>query len=226
MENTSNLISWLPIAAIATSLVYYFIFLNDRRRPLPPGPPPLPLIGNLHNLAGGGVLHHTLMRLARRHGAVMSLKLGLTTTIVISSRDAVREAFTSHDRRLAARPVPDALRAVGFSDRSMIFLASSDPRWKSMRAIHATRVLSRRGARPSAARAGTVVDVERVVYGGVLNLLSSAFFSVDVVDDVAAGGDQPARNGGGGLPELLPPPEAAIDEGDVARPPYLHAAWK
>ncbi|XBH60081.1 hypothetical protein VPH35_114725 [Triticum aestivum] len=97
---------------------------------------PLPVLGNLLDL--GGNLHHTLARLARAHGRVMKLKLGLVTTVVVSSRDAAREAYTRYDRQLAARAVPDAANAVGNSGRSMIWLPSSDPLWKTLRGIVAS----------------------------------------------------------------------------------------
>ncbi|XP_037480934.1 cytochrome P450 76M5-like [Triticum dicoccoides] len=162
---------------------------------MPPGPTPLPLVGNVLSL--GGNLHHTLARLARAYGPVMTLKLGLTTAVIVSSRDAAWEAFAKHDRRLAARAIPDAARALGFSDRSMIWLPSSDPLWKSLRGIVATNVFSPRslaGALDVRQRkvrdmvsyfrdcAGTELDVGQALYGGVLNLVSSSFCSVDVVD--------------------------------------------
>ncbi|WVZ92571.1 hypothetical protein U9M48_038622 [Paspalum notatum var. saurae] len=183
----------LLLATLAASLLYYLT--NVRRRHagtgagrLPPGPSPLPLVGNLLDLrGGGGNLHHTLARLARAHGPVMRLRLGLTTAVVVSSRDAAREAFTKHDRSLSARAVPDIARAAGFSDRSMIWLPSSDPRWKALRGVVAAHVFSprslaaARGVRELKAR-DIEVDVGQAVYGGVLNLVASALFSRDVVD--------------------------------------------
>ena len=189
---------WLLLATLAVSLLYYLSSLlrgADASSRLPPGPRPLPLVGNLLDLRGH--LHHSLARLSRAHGPVMRLQLGLTTAVVVSSRDAAREAFAKHDRRLAARAVPDAARALGFSERSMIWLPSSDPRWKALRGIVAAHVFSPRslaavrGVRERKVRnlvgsvrgrAGREVDVGQAVYGGVLNLMSSAFFSIDVVD--------------------------------------------
>ncbi|KAK3123614.1 hypothetical protein QOZ80_8AG0633590 [Eleusine coracana subsp. coracana] len=189
---------WLLWAALAISFLYYLTFLkwpsgNGRQ---PPGPRPLPVIGNLLDLRRGN-LHHTLVHLARIHGPVMFLKMGLTTTVVISSRDAAREAFTRHDRRLAARTVRDSARVPGFFDRSVIWLPSSDQRWKTMRSILATHVVSPRslatvrGVRERKVRdlvsyirgrAGQELDVGLAVYGGVINLVSNTFFSVDVVE--------------------------------------------
>ncbi|RLN04839.1 hypothetical protein C2845_PM13G19650 [Panicum miliaceum] len=132
------------------------------------------------------------------HGApVMRLRLCLTTAVVVSSAGAAREAITRHDAALSARAVPDMARAAWFADRSVIWLPGSDPRWKALRGVLAARAFSQRGLAAARgarergarelvghlrARAGEEVDVGRAVYGGVLNLVSGALFSVDVVD--------------------------------------------
>ncbi|RLN03674.1 hypothetical protein C2845_PM13G19670 [Panicum miliaceum] len=90
-------------------------------------------------------LSRRLARLARANGPVMRLRLGLTTAVVASSRDAAREAFATHERRLASHAVPDTASALGFSERSVIWLPSSDPRWKSPRGTVAAHVFSQRG---------------------------------------------------------------------------------
>uniref|UniRef100_A0A453QNU3 Cytochrome P450 76C4 n=1 Tax=Aegilops tauschii subsp. strangulata TaxID=200361 RepID=A0A453QNU3_AEGTS len=201
---------WLICATLAVVSLLYFLANPTRRagtRRMPPGPTPLPVIGNVLSLRGGN-LHHTLAGLARAHGPVMTLRLGLTTAVVVSSRDAAREAFTRHDRRLAARAVPDAARGLGFADRSMVWLPSSDPLWKSLRGIAAAHAFSpralaaARGVRERKVRdmvghfrgrAGREVDVGQALYAGVLNLVSSALCSVDVVDMGAAEPGQGVR---------------------------------
>ncbi|CAO2206972.1 unnamed protein product [Urochloa humidicola] len=220
--------SWLLLlATLAVSLLSYLAIL--RRRPcaarrLPPGPRPLPLIGNLLDLRGGGNLHHTL---ARAHGPVMHLELGLAAAVVVSSRDAAAEAFTRHDRSLAARAVPDAVRALGFSERSVVWMPSSDPRWRALRGVVAAHVFAPRSlaaarrARERKARdlvghlrgrAGSgreAVAVGEAVYGGVLNLVSSALFSADVVEDLGAESAAGLREAVEDLVELVAKPNVS-----------------
>ncbi|CAO2188996.1 unnamed protein product [Urochloa humidicola] len=206
--------AWLLCATLAVvSLLYYLTNLGHRRRrpgscrPLPPGPRPLPIIGNMLDLRGAN-LHHAL---ARAHGDVILLQLGPSSAaVVVSSPAAAREAFARHDRRHAARVVPDAVRALGWADRSMIWLPSSDPRWKALRGVVAAHVVSprslaaARGARERAVRglvahlrgrAGREVEVGRALYAAMLNLVSSSFFSLDLVDDMDRGGGAASAHG-------------------------------
>ncbi|KAL6878328.1 hypothetical protein ACP4OV_012498 [Aristida adscensionis] len=113
---------WLLSPTLAVSLLYFLTTLRRRHGHgrLPPAPRPLPILGNALELRDGS--------LARAHGPVMRLELGPThTAVVVSSLDAAAEAFTKHDKRLAARYTPDAVHVLGWADRSIIYLPSSDP---------------------------------------------------------------------------------------------------
>uniref|UniRef100_J3LE10 Cytochrome P450 n=1 Tax=Oryza brachyantha TaxID=4533 RepID=J3LE10_ORYBR len=127
----------------------------------------------------------------------MTLKLGLTTAVVVSSRDAARVAYEKHDQRHAARAVPDAFRGNGYTERSVLFSPSSDPQWKHLRGINATHIFSPKSlAAVHAIRERKVREIvayfrahagEEMVFGdvlhnGILNLMSSCFFSVDMAD--------------------------------------------
>ena len=151
----------------------------------------------------------------------MTLKLGLTTTVVISSSAMAREALTKEDRRLAARPIHDATRALGWSDRSVGWLPSSNPLWRTFRRVMATHIFSQRSLQQDThglrertvrdlvrylrGRSGQEVAVGWVLLSSTLNLTSNILFSADIVDME------------GGSPErLLETLEAAID-------PYVEA---
>nr|CAB3495857.1 unnamed protein product [Digitaria exilis] len=114
----------------------------------------------------------------------MRLHLGPIPAVVISSRDAAMEAFTKHDRRLTGRPTVDAIRALGWADH-----AASWPR-TLLAAAHGVRERKvREMVGYLRACSGKDVDIGRALYGGVINLVSSSFFSTDVVDMGDAAGD-------------------------------------
>ncbi|XP_072974341.1 cytochrome P450 76M5-like [Typha angustifolia] len=182
---------------LVISLLYLLLSLLKRRpSTLPPGPTALPILGNLFDL-DSSLLHRSLARLAKTHGPVLTLKLGLTTTIVISSRNSAREALQKKDRAISARWVPDVAHVIGHSERSIVWLPTSNPSWKQLRSISATYLFSQRSLEVSRhlrhqkvrelvdyvrLRTGRTIDVGYVVYGTMINLLSNALFSVDVVD--------------------------------------------
>ncbi|KAL5201578.1 hypothetical protein ABZP36_035932 [Zizania latifolia] len=195
---------WLLYVALASYLLYR-VFVsakhnakassgNARR---PPGPVPLLLLGNIFDLQGEP--HLALARLAETHGPVMWLKLGTATAVVTSSAAAARDVLQRYDHLLAARSVTDAGRALGNHERSIIWLPGTSPLWKRLRAVCTNRLFSARGLDATRALreakvrelvgclrvhadAGKAVDVGRVVFSGVLNLVSNVLFSEDVAD--------------------------------------------
>ena len=87
-----EIVLWLLWPTLAVVSLLYCLAHTRRAGTgrMPPGPTPFPLVGNMLSLVGN--LHHTLARLARAYGPVMTLKLGLTTAVIVSSRDAAWEA--------------------------------------------------------------------------------------------------------------------------------------
>ncbi len=68
-----------------------------RWRNEPPGPTPLPVIGNLLNFYDKP--HLALKRLAETYGDVMTLRVGSKSVVVVNSIEVLREALTrkTHD---------------------------------------------------------------------------------------------------------------------------------
>ncbi|KAG8387937.1 hypothetical protein BUALT_Bualt02G0073200 [Buddleja alternifolia] len=69
---------------------------------LPPSPPTLPIIGNLHQL--GKIPHRSLWKLSQKYGPVMLLKLGRVPTLVVSSPEMAKQVLKTHDLECCSRP--------------------------------------------------------------------------------------------------------------------------
>ncbi|XP_069476347.1 cytochrome P450 2J4-like [Ambystoma mexicanum] len=100
-------------------LVALVLKLRRAGRHLPPGPCPLPLIGNLWTLKFQ--LHHeTLAQLAETYGTIYTVWLGKTPVVVLNGFQAVKEAFICHSEELSDRPASPLLRAV-MGNKGIIF---------------------------------------------------------------------------------------------------------
>ncbi|KAM8952279.1 cytochrome P450 2A6-like [Pelodytes ibericus] len=73
-----------------------------RNRNLPPGPPPLPFIGNLLQIERGQMVN-SLMKLWKRYGPVYTLYFGSRPVIVVCGYEAVKEALVDHGDEFGGR---------------------------------------------------------------------------------------------------------------------------
>ncbi|CAM0957936.1 unnamed protein product [Alopecurus aequalis] len=121
---------------------YVFQLVTDRRRRLPPGPRPLPVIGNILDVAGC-LPHRTLAHLAERYGALMTLRLGTVVMVVASSAAAAREVLQTHNATLTGRNPPDAWHSMGHAANS-VFVLPPRHKWRALRRIGTERLLSPR----------------------------------------------------------------------------------
>nr|POE67257.1 cytochrome p450 71a9 [Quercus suber] len=69
---------------------------------LPPSPPKLPIIGNLHQL--GTLPHRSLRMLSSKYGPLILLYLGHVPTLLVSSAEMAREMTKTHDIAFSNRP--------------------------------------------------------------------------------------------------------------------------
>ncbi|KAH9289423.1 hypothetical protein KI387_033540, partial [Taxus chinensis] len=77
-----------------------------------PGPTPLPIIGNLHQM--GKLPHHGLQHLAEKNGLIMSLRLGSVPTLVVSSSQAAKLSLKTHNLVFTNRPVSSVGKKIHF----------------------------------------------------------------------------------------------------------------
>jgi len=183
----------LALCLIIISM-YAFQLIADARRRLPPGPLPLPVVGNLLAV-GRGNPQRSLARLAERYGPLMSLRLGVVPAVVVSSADAAREILQKHNAELADRPVLDAWHAHGHRANSVISLPPH-ARWRALRKLCATELFApsrMKALQPlrqhkveelvcyvsERAALGEPVAVREPLFTASMNIVSRTMFSVD-----------------------------------------------
>ncbi|KAL8173129.1 UNVERIFIED_CONTAM: hypothetical protein K2H54_040419, partial [Gekko kuhli] len=126
---------WMdPISVFLFALMLAFLwkrrdFWKNSSKNLPPGPRPLPLIGNLH-LMDVKRPYRTMMKLSKQYGPVFSIQLGVQKMVVLTGYKTVKEALVNQADAFAGRPmVPvfeDFLQGYG-----IVF--SNGENWKVMR---------------------------------------------------------------------------------------------
>ncbi|CAN6341399.1 unnamed protein product [Urochloa humidicola] len=113
---------------------------SDRVVVLPPSPPALPIIGNLHQL-GRNHYHRKLQALARRHGPLFLLRLGSVPTLVVSSASVAEEVLRTQDHAFCGRPPQHTARGLLYGCRDVAFSPYGE-RWRQLRRIAVVRLLS------------------------------------------------------------------------------------
>ncbi|XP_019091497.1 PREDICTED: cytochrome P450 76C4-like [Camelina sativa] len=161
----------------------------------PPGPPRLPIIGNIHLV--GKNPHHSFTNLSKTYGPVMSLKLGCLNSVVIASRDAAREVLRTHDLLLSARYISEATRSNNHHEFSVGWLHPSSPRFRMLRRLWVTQLFSPQRIEATkslrmkkvqelvnymseSSERGEALDISRASFVTSLNIISNILFSVDL----------------------------------------------
>ncbi|TEA42799.1 hypothetical protein DBR06_SOUSAS1610335 [Sousa chinensis] len=109
--------TWALLLLLALLLLALALPGTRMRGHLPPGPTPLPLLGNLLQLRPGA-LYLGLLRLSKKYGPVFTVYLGpWRRVVVLVGREAVQEALRG--------------QAEAFSGRGVFF--SNGERWRQLR---------------------------------------------------------------------------------------------
>ncbi|KAG6384751.1 hypothetical protein SASPL_153569 [Salvia splendens] len=138
-------ISHLLVVLISTSLFLFFLHKWRRshsppsRKRLPPSPPKLPLIGNLHQL--GSSPHRSLQSLSRRYGPLMLLHFGKVPALIASSTEAACEIMKNQDLIFANRPQLSIPGRLFYNNRDVAF-AQYGEYWRQIRSVCVLHLLS------------------------------------------------------------------------------------
>ncbi|KAJ1087440.1 hypothetical protein NDU88_000611 [Pleurodeles waltl] len=106
-----QLLNVILLTLVAALIIVWLLKLRCIGKHLPPGPHPLPLIGNLWEL--NFQLHDvTLTRLAKTYGNIFTLWLGKTPMVVLHGFKSVKEALISHSEEMSGRPTSPLFKAI------------------------------------------------------------------------------------------------------------------
>ncbi|XP_065859683.1 desmethylyatein synthase-like [Euphorbia lathyris] len=98
LSNPLVLLCFLVLLPIVVTLK-----IKSRKVNVPPSPPKLPIIGNLHQIISS-LPHKSLTMLSKKYGPLMLLHLGRVPMLVVSSLEVAKEIFGDHDHVFADRP--------------------------------------------------------------------------------------------------------------------------
>ncbi|XLS82791.1 hypothetical protein HN51_048622 [Arachis hypogaea] len=191
----------LIVSFVSISIIIHHIFIKSKlgiRAPkltkFPPGPKPLPIIGNILEL--GTQPHQALAKLSQTYGPIMTLKLGTITTIVISSPMLAKQILQKYDQIFSYRTIPDTIKALDHHLYSVGWLPPST-QWRILRRVCATKVFSplkldstevlqQKKLRElmdfvkDKSEKGEILNFSETCFTTVLNFISNAFFSMDL----------------------------------------------
>ncbi|CAL5383493.1 unnamed protein product [Camellia sinensis] len=127
----------LLLFLVAIPIFLFFFVLHKNRGNghvlLPPGPPGLPFIGNLHQL-NNSAPHRYLWQLSKQYGPLMSLRLGSVPTLVVSSARMGKEVMKTHDLEFDSRPSMVGQQKLSYNGLDLVFAPLNDY-WREMRKI-------------------------------------------------------------------------------------------
>ncbi|KAJ9564022.1 hypothetical protein OSB04_009182 [Centaurea solstitialis] len=161
---------------------------------LPPGPYQFPIIGNIFEL--GKKPHVSLTSLSKTYGGLMTLKLGSTITVVVSSPEFAKDVFQKHDLSFSSRWVPDTARTADHHLFSMIWSPVGD-QWRKLRKLSKEHLFSVQQLDAGqllrwekirelldyvheCAASRKPINISRVAFTTTLNVLSNFILSTDM----------------------------------------------
>ncbi|XP_063771240.1 cytochrome P450 2K1-like isoform X2 [Pseudophryne corroboree] len=102
---------------------------NKNYKNFPPGPTPLPIIGNMH-MIDRAKPHNTFIELSKKYGPVFSAQLGLDKFVVLCGYDTIKDALINHAEEFSERP-DSPVFAKTSNGNGVIFAHGEN--WKVMR---------------------------------------------------------------------------------------------
>ncbi|KAJ6837243.1 cytochrome P450 71A1-like isoform X1 [Iris pallida] len=133
----------LSIVAFSSLFLVSLLFLFKRKKKamlnLPPGPRPLPVIGNLHQV--GELVHRSGIEFSRLYGPIVHLRLGSIPSIIVSSPALAKEVLKTQDLNFCDRPALVAFNRYSY-DGLDVGNAQYGDHWRNLRKLLVLELLS------------------------------------------------------------------------------------
>lgn len=123
---------FLSLALSLAVATYVFLFIGRREKHLPPGPPTLPILGNIHQIPKKGA-HFQFTKWAQQYGGLYTLKLGTGTAAVITDRRLIKELIDKKSAIYSDRPKSYVADLISSGDH--ILLMKHGQQWRSTRKL-------------------------------------------------------------------------------------------
>ncbi|CAI9753987.1 unnamed protein product [Fraxinus pennsylvanica] len=135
---------FLPFLYCIITLSFVWFLLKFFYRPtatknLPPSPPKVPVLGNLHQLSA--LTHRSLQSLAKTYGPMMLLHFGNKPTVIVSSAYAAKEIMKTRDLIFANKPDSSVTRRLMYDGKD-VSLAPYGEYWRQLKSICVLQLLS------------------------------------------------------------------------------------
>lgn len=192
MAATFNPHLFFTVTAFILSLLILILFNSkknksaSKRLRLPPGPPGLPIVGNLLQVARSGkAFIHYFLDVRATYGPIFTLRMGARTMIIISSAELAHEALIAKGQLFASRPPENPTRTIFSCDKFTVNSAIYGPEWRSLRRNMVSGMLS--NARLREFRPARESAMDRFIHrirseaessGGAVWVLKNARFAV------------------------------------------------
>ncbi|KAJ0841503.1 putative cytochrome P450 [Helianthus annuus] len=140
---------WPLIAALVLFILSIFVYPKrlSKAYKLPPSPPKLPILGNLHQLLGKP-RHEALWQLSKQYGPLMQLHIGSKHFLIISSPEMAKQVLKTQDHIFCSRPKSHAAQRLTYNYLDIAFSPYSG-HWKEMRKLMASEFLGPKRAKLS-----------------------------------------------------------------------------